>query len=109
MRDIDKNSREKSLQKVRFLEDDYLENIGLIKEVDTLSLITNIKYKKHSSNWWQDVLYIIMVPAIAIAQILMGIKFGLVNVIILNSILSAPIALLALLVLYKDNRKGVRV
>ncbi|QAA30922.1 hypothetical protein [Clostridium manihotivorum] len=109
MSNIDKASEDNNLKKLKILEDDYLEDVGLIKEIDTLSLITNTRRKKQFRNWWQDVLYTIMVPSIAIMQILTGIKFGVLNVIILNSILSAPVALLALLILYKKNRRGVRV
>ena len=109
MSNIDKASEKNNLKKIRVIEDDYLEELGLIKEIDTLSLIANTRHKRRIRNWWQDVLYIIMVPAIATIQILIGIRLGVINIIILNSILSAPVALLALLILYKRNRRGVRV
>lgn len=85
------------MKKDRSLCDDNLEKIGLIKEIDTLTLIEKVEEGNRKKKLKiQDLIYIFSVIIILMFQITVIKKFGIAVSILFNLfiVMSAPILIL---------------
>lgn len=94
------------MNKCEFLEDDYLEKIGVIKEIDTLNIIKDAKdVQDRKKLRLQDFIYCFFGVTIIILEFFIASRFGIFVCLFINFILSSILPFL-LLMKFKNNVKG---
>ncbi|PJI09321.1 MULTISPECIES: hypothetical protein [Clostridium] len=94
------------MDKYKFIEDDYLEKIGAIKEIDTLNIIKDAKDVQNRKKLRvQDFIYCFFAMTVIILEFFIASRFGIFICLFINFILSSILPFL-LLIKLKNNVKG---
>lgn len=96
------------MDKYKFLEDDYLEKIGVIKEIDTLNIIKNAKdVQARKKLSLQDFIYSFFGVVIIILEFFIASRFGIFICLFINFIMSSILPFLLLMKLKNNVKEDV--
>ncbi|URZ07812.1 hypothetical protein [Clostridium felsineum] len=86
------------MNKNKYIEDDYLEKIGVIKDIDTLSIIKAARQGEENKELRiQDFIYAFSLVFAVIVEISILYKFGVKVCLVLNFIMTFLLPLLVLI------------